>query len=596
MNPMIVSPISFRLLADGAASTQGVYNFFMYMMGFVVLMLLLTAFYVVRRIFDRQAGEIGGWELRGAWGRVFAVARNAIAEGIRTKIASGFALMILLAIPTFWFTASGDGTIKGQVQMFIAYSLGFTSFMLALLTIFFSCRSLSIEVSSRQIYSVVCKPIPRWQIIAGKLTGVILLDLGLLIPAMVMTYAGTMLTLRRFDGVLNAELQTYGHLTPDQAATAVEAVKRVKGVGGKGLESPVIGLMADALGKTDEQIVDILLALPEPTRVNLRKLDELRRQVLVCRANVMPEPIDNTEEIRKEYERMEKAGNLPTGLTKREIWENLEKIAEESNRTVAPGTDREWTMKGPPPRNDDDFLLTVRFKLRVSQYLTAVPEAGLEESTLRAAWAFSDPKSSDYHTITNAYPVDQFTEFDIPRKAVGEDGTVIVRFANIDPRMSAAIFEAPYGLQIMYRIGPFSLSLIMAAVAILIPLICVAAFGVCASTFLSFPVASLIVITLYILTSCMGFVAESLATTKDYYDPTLAMPLDIKIRAIVVESIGWVLAIGDTDPITYVVNGQGVGWAALWEAAWKFVLIKSTAVAILAVFIFRRRELAAVIV
>lgn len=593
---MIVSPSTFRLLADGAPPTDGIYNFFMIMMGFVVLMLILTAVYVIRRIFDRQAGEIGGWELRGAGGRVFAVARNAIAEGIRTKIASGFAVMILLAIPTFWFTASGDGTIKGQVQMFIAYSLGFTSFMLALLTIFFSCRSLSIEVASRQIYGVVCKPIPRWQIIAGKLTGVILLNVILLIPATVMTYAGTLLTLNRFEKVLYAELQTYGHLTPEQAATAVEAMKRVKGVGGKGLESPVIGLMAEALGKTDEQIAEILIALPEPTRVNMRKLDELRRQVLVCRANVSPQPIDNTEAVRKEYERMEKSGTLPTGLTKREIWENLEKIAEESNRTVAPGTDREWTMKGPPPKNDDDFLLTVRFKIRVSQYLSEVPEAGLEESMLRAAWAFGNPQASEYHVIANAYPVDQFTEFDIPRKAVGEDGTVVVRFANVDPRQSAAVFEAPWGLQIMYRIGPFSLSLIMAAVAILIPLVCLAAFGVCASTFLSFPVASLIVVTLYILTSSMGFVAESLATTKDYYDPTLDMPLDIKIRATVVEAIGWVLAIGDTDPITHIVNGQGVGWAALWNATWKFVLIKSTVVGVLAVFIFRRRELAAVIV
>ena len=220
----------------------------------------------------------------------------------------------------------------------------------------------------------------------------------------------------------------------------------------------------------------------------------------------------------------------------------------------------------------------------------------MEESMLRAAWAFGNPQASEYHVISNAYPVDQFTEFDIPRKAVGEDGTVIVRFANVDPRQSAAVFEAPWGLQIMYRIGPFSLSLIMAAVAILIPLVCLAAFGVCASTFLSFPVASLIVITLYILTSSMGFVAESLATTKDYYDPTLDMPLDIKIRATVVEAIGWVLAIGDTDPITHIVNGQGVGWAALWNATWKFVLIKSTVVGVLAVFIFRRRELAAVIV
>ncbi|MCA9255355.1 MAG: ABC transporter permease subunit, partial [Phycisphaerales bacterium] len=74
----------------------------------------------------------------------------------------------------------GDATIKGRVQMFMAYSLGFSSFVLALLTILFSCRSLSREIESRQIFGLVTKPVPRWQILAGKWCGIMALNVLLM--------------------------------------------------------------------------------------------------------------------------------------------------------------------------------------------------------------------------------------------------------------------------------------------------------------------------------------------------------------------------------------------------------------------------------
>src|SRR5882672_5175927 len=132
--------------------TSGENNIFMILFAFGLLMGLAFVVYAIKQAFGKEAGEIGGWELRGARQRVMAIARTTLAEGMRAKVGAGFATIILLAIPIFYFTAEGDGTIKGKVQMFLSYSLGFTGFCLALLTIFFSCRSLSTEIASRQIY------------------------------------------------------------------------------------------------------------------------------------------------------------------------------------------------------------------------------------------------------------------------------------------------------------------------------------------------------------------------------------------------------------------------------------------------------------
>ena len=126
-------------------------TFFMVMMTFGGLMGLLTLVHVIKGAFSGRAGESGGWEVRGFTRRVYAVSRATLSEGLRAKLASGFLGLIFVAIPLFWFTALGDGTIKGRVQMFITYSMGLTGFVLALLTIFFSCRSLSVEIASRQI-------------------------------------------------------------------------------------------------------------------------------------------------------------------------------------------------------------------------------------------------------------------------------------------------------------------------------------------------------------------------------------------------------------------------------------------------------------
>ena len=113
-------------------------------------------------------------------GRIWAVAKNTVRQALRMKVAIIFIVLLLVLLPTMGLTATGDGTLKGRLQTFVSYGMSLTSVLLCLLTIIVSVYAVTSDIEQRQIYTVVTKPIRRYQLILGKLLGVILLDVGLL--------------------------------------------------------------------------------------------------------------------------------------------------------------------------------------------------------------------------------------------------------------------------------------------------------------------------------------------------------------------------------------------------------------------------------
>ncbi len=125
--------------------------------------------------------------------RTWAVAKNTIRQALRMKVAIVFAILLLVLLPVMGLTATGDGTLKGRLQTFVSYGLSLTSLLLCLLTIIVSVYTVTSDIEQRQIYTVVTKPIRRYQLILGKLLGVIVLDIGLLTVFGVVVYSVTTL-------------------------------------------------------------------------------------------------------------------------------------------------------------------------------------------------------------------------------------------------------------------------------------------------------------------------------------------------------------------------------------------------------------------
>ncbi|MHC4205735.1 MAG: ABC transporter permease [Planctomycetota bacterium] len=111
---------------------------------------------------------------------IWAVAINTIKQALRIKVAVVFTILLLALLPALGITTTGDETLKGRLQTFVSYALSLTSFLLCLLTIIVSVYTITSDIEKRQIFTVITKPIRRYQLILGKLLGVIVLDVVLL--------------------------------------------------------------------------------------------------------------------------------------------------------------------------------------------------------------------------------------------------------------------------------------------------------------------------------------------------------------------------------------------------------------------------------
>ena len=122
---------------------------------------------------------------------IWAVAINTIKQALRIKVAVVFTILLIVLLPVLGITATGDETLKGRLQTFVSYALSLTSFLLCLLTIIVSIYSVTSDVEQRQIYTVITKPVRRFQFIMGKLLGVIALDVILLVVFSAIIYTIT---------------------------------------------------------------------------------------------------------------------------------------------------------------------------------------------------------------------------------------------------------------------------------------------------------------------------------------------------------------------------------------------------------------------
>jgi len=137
--------------------------------------------------------------------KIWAIVTNTIKQALRLKVAVVCTILLLILLPTMALSATGDGTLKGRLQTFVSYGLSLTSMLLCLLTIIISVYTVTADIVQRQIYTVVTKPIRRYQLIVGKLLGVVVLS-GILLVLFAAGIYGLTFWMVRFSDADAAEL------------------------------------------------------------------------------------------------------------------------------------------------------------------------------------------------------------------------------------------------------------------------------------------------------------------------------------------------------------------------------------------------------
>ena len=124
---------------------------------------------------------------------IWAVAANTIKQALRMKVAVVFIVLLVVLLGALGFSATGDGSLKGRCQSFVSYGLSLTSFLLCILTIVVSVYTLTSDIRDKQIYTVLTKPIRRFEFLLGKFLRVVVLDAGLVILFSAVIYTITIL-------------------------------------------------------------------------------------------------------------------------------------------------------------------------------------------------------------------------------------------------------------------------------------------------------------------------------------------------------------------------------------------------------------------
>ncbi|MEM9420433.1 MAG: ABC transporter permease subunit, partial [Planctomycetota bacterium] len=112
---------------------------------------------------------------------VLGVARTLLDEAIRMKMALIFVVMLVLLVPVLPFMLGGETRLQYRLESFLTYSLTLISTLLAAMTILLAARTISSELTDRQAFLTLTKPISRAGYLAGKWIGIMGLNLLLLL-------------------------------------------------------------------------------------------------------------------------------------------------------------------------------------------------------------------------------------------------------------------------------------------------------------------------------------------------------------------------------------------------------------------------------
>ena len=106
-------------------------------------------------------------------GRIWALATNTLTELIRQKVFYFLLIFALLQIGSSLLFVRF--TFQGQFQMLKDTSLGAMSIFTSMLAILATANLLPKDVEDRTLYTILAKPVPRFEYLTGKLLGVLLL-------------------------------------------------------------------------------------------------------------------------------------------------------------------------------------------------------------------------------------------------------------------------------------------------------------------------------------------------------------------------------------------------------------------------------------
>jgi hypothetical protein len=500
--------------------------------------------------------------MRSLWG----VARHTFQESLRTRVLLVFTVLLAVCVLAIGLLMQGDGTLKSRIQTFLAYSTGLTELLLGLVTIFLSTGMVSSDIYRKQIFTVVTKPLPRWQYVLGRWLGLAMLNALLLSISFASIYGMTRY-LRTFP-TLNEQKVKAGLLPEGEVDLDRIAV-----------DSEVLTARADYnpdpfdVAATVQSIWDQKIKETEPEALIK---DRIRQKLQADRLNIQRSEIPVTqEEVDQVY-----SDRARRQQEEREMREQLRQAVLSTLLLVKPADTLEFTFSHVDPPQRMDEPLELRYRLHPS-YTPASMQ-------IRTSWVVQSANGPIQLSNQND-STESMASVLIPPEVV-LNGKVTLYYINPNMQPPNNIRFDPTQMTLLVRSGEFGTNLLRGGAMILLRLTFLAALGLLFGVFLSFPVACLACLLALGVGMSSGFIID--ATT--FHEGVKYDWLDYACHYVARASLYVLPQLGSTSPVDSLVDGQLVRLGRLGEELYKGLGLRTAFALALACLIFQRRELARV--
>ncbi len=532
-----------------------------------------------------------------------AVARLVLDEAVRMKMAILFIIGLLILIPLLAMTLDPTDALRYRIQTFLSYGTGVSYGMLALMTLFLATASTAFEQRDKQIFQVMTKPVSRAGYLFGKWLGIMALNAILLaiVAGSVFWYTQYLRTLQPLD--------MYDRLAVDeQVLTARVGVKPT-------LEDPTV--------EVQEKAIEIIQNSPEMDmdgttiqRIGQAVFDEVRaRQLMVLPGNFKEFTFHNVKPISKTtklYADFDQPILLPeTVKTRLDVimlnddgkvrYAEGEHFVLQRSSDEVNGFDTIHLIRGDSETNQNAVRihpgqpLSIRYYPANALTLRFKISSGDEDPVVHFPLSIG-VVGTDFFEVHEVALIQTQTML-IPAGTVDENGdiTLMIGNGNLQTRMPGpdVISFPPDGLEMMYKVSNFESNYLRGICIIWLKLGFLAALGIAAATFTSFPVACLIAFCIFLGAESGPFLGESI----DSYQVRDIQTRDIiYIKWIIAEiatAVHWALiAYGDIRPSANLVEGRLVSWMDVWRTFSVITIIWTGLTGVIGWLIFRARQLA----
>jgi ABC-type transport system involved in multi-copper enzyme maturation permease subunit len=318
----------------------------------------------------------------------------------------------------------------------------------------------------------------------------------------------------------------------------------------------------------------------------------LREQVLVARGSAKQQNFDTqideeTEQLLQN--RLKSSPDLAHSADLPEVRKQIREQVKADFQLVPPGYTKPWQIDLGFAKN---FLQDQPLQLRVKFNTANKSSSG----TFVLAWQIGAADTTNYwQSEPMSLAPDTYHEFAIPANLFDKNGVLTIVVAN--PNSTALLFPLEDGMEVLYPAGGFTLNFARGLGIIFCWLALMAAIGLMAASFLSFPVATFFSLALLTVVMSSGTLAEaidsgSVAAGNEETGAAGHSIADVVLIPAFKGILTIVQLVQNFSPIDSLSTGRSITWSELGLAFVQIVLVLGGIFAVIGIVCFNRRELA----